>query len=235
MHPEMPLLFELHEVDARILQLEHALRNLDNGDRAKAAVLAARQEYARRDDDLKRAKVAMANADTALKSNETKQAQLKKRLYGGTITSTREAEAVEHEMAGLKEQASELETAILETMEVIEAGEAGVVEQQNLVAESEALLKTTLAAFARDSASIREQIDATAARRGGALKPISPAVVARYDAARRRTRDTGVTMLEGHICSACRMQVAGINVAGLLSTDEIMACDNCGRLLYRRA
>jgi predicted nucleic acid-binding Zn-ribbon protein len=234
MHPEMPQLYALHEVDAHILALERTLRNLDNGDAAKATLLAARREQARRDEALKRARVAQSDAETTLKANETKQDQLKKRLYGGSVVGVREAEAVEHEIAGLKEKAGELETSILENMEVIEAGESALAAQKTTVAEREQELADTLAAYAQRSSELQAQISAAQSERAEAAAPLSKSVITQYDAARKRNKDTGVALLEGVTCAGCRMQVPGQALNHMSSTQNLIPCDNCGRFLYRK-
>jgi predicted nucleic acid-binding Zn-ribbon protein len=234
MHPEMPQLYALHEVDARILELERAMRKLDNGDAAKATLLAARRELARRDDQLKRARVAQSEAETSLKANEAKREQLTKRLYGGSVASAREAEAVEHEIADLKEKAGTLETSILESMEAIESGEAALEEQKAVVASREKELADILASYAQKTSALQAQAAAAQEERATAAAEVSKPVLAQYDSARRRTKDTGVATLEGVACSGCRMQVPGIALNHLAATQDLVACDNCGRLLYRK-
>lgn len=235
MHPEMPELYALHEVDARILDMERAMRKLDNGDAAKATLLAARRELARRDEALKRARVAQNEAETSLKANEAKQQQLNKRLYGGSVVSSREAEAVENEISDLKEKAGALETTILESMEAIESGEAALEEQKAVVAAREKELADILAAFAQKTSALTAQVATARAERETAAAAVSKPVLAQYDSARKRTKDTGVALLEGVTCSGCRMQVPGIALNHLASTTDLVPCDNCGRFLYRKS
>jgi predicted nucleic acid-binding Zn-ribbon protein len=234
MHPEMPQLYALHEIDARILGHERTLKNLDNGDAAKGTLLAARRELARRDEALKRARVALADAENELKANETKQEQLNKRLYGGTVTGVREVEAVEHELADLKDKAGTLETTILETMEAIEGGESALSEQQAVVSQREKELAETLVSYAQRTTALKTQIAAATAERAEAAQPISRGVLSQYDAARKRTRDTGAALLEGITCTGCRMQVPGQALNHLSGTQELVPCDNCGRFLFRK-
>jgi predicted nucleic acid-binding Zn-ribbon protein len=230
----MPTLYALHELDARLLNLERTLANLDNGERGKATLLAARRELERREEALRRARVALADAETSLKSNEVKQKQLNKQLYGGSVTSTRQAEATEHEIGMLKEAASDLETTILETMDAVEHGEAAVEEQKKVVAQREKELAQTLAAYAQESTRLRAQTAEAQKARAEAAVPVSAAMTAKYNAARKRTKDTGVAVLDGVTCSGCHMQVPGIAIKNLGHSEEIVTCDNCGRILYKK-
>lgn len=232
MHPEMHQLYALHEIDARILTLDRTLRKLDNGEHSKAALVAARQDLARAEDTLKHHRVTLANADSGLKAKEAKQAQLNKRLYGGSVVNTREAEAVEHEIAMLKAAAGDIETEMLETMDLIESGEKSVAAYKQSVAAREAELASVLASYAKDSAAVQAQIADTQAQRPGAASPLSVVVMARYDSARKRTKETGVAALDGHMCDGCHMQVPGVAILKLRNTTDMVNCDNCARILY---
>lgn len=234
MHPELPTLYALHEFDAYLLRLEHTLANLDNGERGKATLLAARRELTRREDALKQARVTLADAETSLKANEEKQKQLNKQLYGGSVTSTRQAEAAEHEISGLKDAANDLETTILETMDAVERGEAAVEEQRKVVAQREGELATTLATYAQESARLRAQMAETQKQREEAAVPVPADLMAKYNSSRRRTKDTGMALLESITCGGCHMQVPGIAIKNLGNTDDVVTCDNCGRILFRK-
>lgn len=235
MHPDLPTLYALHEIDARILGLEQALANLDNGERGKVLLVAARRELARRDEALKQARVTLAEAETSLKANEDKRKQLNKQLYGGSVTSARQAEAAESEIAALKAAAEDLETTILETMDAVEQGEAAVAEQKDVAAAREKDLAATLAAYAQESGRIRLQIAEAQTERTEAAPAVPPALMAAYNAARKRTKGTGMAVLDGVTCTGCRMQVPGIAIRNLGNTEEVVSCDNCGRILYRES
>ena len=232
MHPEMPQLVALHEVDALLLNLERSFHKLDNGDHARAALESAREDLHRAEDILRQARVRLGTAEASLKANEDKQNQHSKRLYGGTVVNTREAEAVEHEIATLKAAAGDLETEMLEAMDAIETGESAVEAFKNSVAACEGELAGTLAAYARDGAVIKGKASETIAMRPAAVEPVSAVVLARYDSAKARTRDTGVALLDGHTCGGCHMQVHGVAMLQLRNSTDIVTCDNCGRILF---
>lgn len=232
MHPEMPQLFELHEVDALLLHLDRTFRKLDNGDRARAALESGRGDLNRAEETLMQARVRLGAAESSLKANEEKQKQHNKRLYGGTVVNTREAEALEHEIVILKAAAGDLETEMLEAMDAIEAGESAVEAFKAAVAAREAELATTLARYAKDSAVVKTQARETVAKRAIAAEPVSVAVHARYDSIRKQTRDTGVAVLDGHTCGGCHMQVHGVAILGLKNSTDLVTCDNCGRILF---
>jgi predicted nucleic acid-binding Zn-ribbon protein len=228
----MPQLFALHLVDEQLLQLDRSFRRLDNGDQARAALQAAQTDLARAEDTLKQTRVAVAAAESALKANETKQAQLNKRLFGGSVVNSREAEAVEHEIATLKSAAGDIETQILEAMDTIEATEKSANAYRDSVASREAELASVLAAYERDSAALRSKASAAHAAREGAAAPISAAIMARYLSARKRTKDTGIATVDGNNCEGCRMQIPSIDVMHLRNGTDLVNCDNCGRILF---
>lgn len=232
MHPEMPQLYALHLVDEQLLQLDRAFRKLDDGTAARAALSAAQDDLTRAEETLKKTRVQVAAAESALKANETKQTQLNKRLFGGSVVNTREAEAVEHEIAALKAAAGDFETEILEAMDSIEATEKAAKSYRASVEACEAALAAVLAAYERDCAALRVKAVDAKSRRETAAAPISAPVMARYLSARKRTKDTGIAAVDGHMCEGCHMQIPAIDILHLRNGTDIENCDNCGRILY---
>ena len=139
---------------------------------------------------------------------------------------------MEHEIATLKEAASNLETEMLEAMDAIEAGESAVAAFKKSVTARESELAVIVAAYAKDSAAVKARASETIAKRAAAMEPVSAAVIARYDSIRKRTRDTGVAVLDGHTCGGCHMQVHGVAMLQLRNSTDIVTCDNCGRILF---
>lgn len=234
MHPDIHALFALHQIDARIVDCERSLRRLDNGDAARAELRLASQELAAREEHLKALRVSLADFEGALKANETKQAQLSKQLYGGSVHGTREAEAMQHEIDNLKGKAGDLETSILETMDQIEAGETSLAEQRETVAKKTETLNVVLAGFQSESTVLQKKMADAQEERKHAVTGVPAPVLSKYDSVRKRTKDTGMAVLENTTCSACRMQVPGFTVNHLSNGEDLTVCDNCGRILYRQ-
>lgn len=233
MHPETPKLHAVHQCDVRLLALERKLRNLDNGDNARSALRAAQTDLAAAEHNLRQMRVRLADAEVTLRAKEDSRKSHEKRLYGGLVKKMEEVTAVEHEIDALKKAVSDLETVILEAMDAIEAAETGITALTGTVQKREAELAAVVARYRREASVLQQEISAVQGERAAAAAAVAPAILARYESIRKRTGDTGLALVEGHICGGCRLPVPGLTMNALTGTQDLTTCDTCGRILYR--
>jgi len=64
-----------------------------------------------------------------------------------------------------------------------------------------------------------------------AAKNIEPSVLSRYKAV-KKTRTPPIARVNGSQCSGCNMELAAVTMRHARSENEIVECENCGRILY---
>ena len=132
-----------------------------------------------------------------------------------------------------RKQISALETQILEQMEQLEQAESSLNERAAEIASLNSDREAKLKAFDEETGTIGDRLATARKEReevfAGLPKPLS-AIYARIGA---RIRD-GVAVAEARnrSCSACFMSLRPQMMAEIRRGDEIITCDNCGRILY---
>src|SRR5690349_7244927 len=132
-----------------------------------------------------------------------------------------------------RKQISALETQILEQMEQLEQAEAALTERAGEIASLNSDREAKLKAFDEETGTIGDRLAAARKEReevfAGLPKPLS----ALYSRIGARIRD-GVAVAEARnrSCSACFMSLRPQVMAEVRRGDEIITCDNCGRILY---
>ena len=132
-----------------------------------------------------------------------------------------------------RKQISALETQILEQMEQLEQAESSLNERAGEIASLNSDREAKLKAFDEETGTIGDRLATARKEReevfAGLPKPLS-ALYARIGA---RIRD-GVAVAEARnrSCSACFMSLRPQMMAEIRRGDEIITCDNCGRILY---
>ena len=132
-----------------------------------------------------------------------------------------------------RKQISALETQILEQMEQLEQAESSLNERAAEIASLNSDREAKLKAFDEETGTIGDRLATARKEReevfAGLPKPLS-ALYARIGA---RIRD-GVAVAEARnrSCSACFMSLRPQMMAEIRRGDEIITCDNCGRILY---
>ena len=229
---ELQRLHRLAELDAKILTARTRRAALDGG-KAKLAVLRelkGRLDAA--DARAGRAEAEVTDARLEEAQYRDKVVAVEKELYSGKITSPREVEDRNKQVASLVAQADR----ISETLPDLRFAASPLREEADaLKAEFEAGRREAQIEVKRQNAAA-ETIAAALAelepQREGLTQGISPSLLAKYDGIRGRHKGIGMAdVTSSSACSACGAAVAE-RIRDALLADRVATCDNCHRILY---
>lgn len=161
--------------------------------------------------------------------------QAEKQLYSGSVSNPRELQALQDDIASIRRRISQIEDDELEIMELSEPVDA---QRAELEAERERLTAETdrlTGALAAAEAEIAEELSAVKAERDEAASGVPDELWAEYDLLRSQLGGIAVARLVGTTCQGCHLQLSAVEVDRIrkLGVDEIVHCEECGRLLVR--
>ncbi len=158
-----------------------------------------------------------------------------KRLDSGAVTSPKDLENLQHEIASLAKRQGDLEDVVLEVMERRESAQERVAE---LTARVEAIQAKVNDAVARRNAATSE-IDAEVAtatkERELTVGDIPADLLKLYDRIRSKEGGVGAARLYQRRCEGCRLElnITEVNDVRAAAADAVVRCENCGRILVR--
>jgi predicted nucleic acid-binding Zn-ribbon protein len=161
--------------------------------------------------------------------------QAEKQLYSGAVSNPRELQALQDDVASIRRRIAQIEDDELEIMELSEPVDAQraqlVAERERLEAESERLTGELAAAeseIASELAAVRRERDQVAAE-------VPDELWAEYDTLRSQLGGVAVARLVGSTCQGCHLKLSAVEVDRIrkLGVDELVHCEECGRLLVR--
>lgn len=229
-------LLELQATDTRIDQLRHRLATLPERaalatndealvglGRATAAVEERREALAR---DQKRVEDELAGV-------EEKISHVNDQLYGQGLTSPKEAQALQEELAALKRRSSDLEDQVLELLTAAEPVDAELVTAAAERAALDERGQSLLASLAEGEAAVSAELAEAEAGRAGSAAQVPDELLAQYEALRPQLGGVAVARLQGGACGGCHLQLAAAEVDRIkhLPDDQLATCEECGRLL----
>lgn len=183
-------------------------------------------------DDIGRAQQRLENEIELVRSRADRD---RKRLDSGQVSSPRELENLQSELASLARRQSVLEDEALERMEAVEELEtrlADLTEQQKRVEADRA------GAEERRDASFAE-IDAEAARQRGERDALAAGLpgplVTLYERIRASSSGVGAAALLRRRCEGCHLELSGGDLRAVAAAppDEVVRCEECRRILVR--
>jgi predicted nucleic acid-binding Zn-ribbon protein len=236
-HAAQLRLLDLAEVDAELDRTLHRRRSLPE----LAEVGQAERDLRAGRDALVAVETAASDLDRDIRKLEAEIDQVRARedrdrrlMDSGSITSGKQLEDLQHELATLQRRQSILEDDLLEVMEQREATGADLDRSRAALAEIEQRLAD--AARRRDEALA--DLNATETRRTAdrstLLGELPADLVALYERIRTH-RGTGAALLSQRRCGACRLELDRTAIGRLrdAAPDEVLRCEECGVLLVR--
>ena len=138
----------------------------------------------------------------------------------------READAARKQISGL-------ETQILEQLEQLEQAEAALKERAAEIASMNSDREAKLKAFDEETGTIGDRLVAARKEREEVFASLPKQLSALYSRIGARIRD-GVAVAEARnrSCSACFMSLRPQIMAEVRRGEDIITCDNCGRILF---
>ncbi len=227
-------ILELQAADTMADQLRHRREHLPEREQLQAAKNElvrwneARMVTRKRVEELG---ATIEQAERDAHDIDTKLERLNQQMK--TVIAAREAEALQHEIAGLREQRSQIDDVELNALE-----EQSIADDklQGLLAQEGALTETYIAAD-KEASSAESDIDGELARIATRLETLRAAVdkkiLRRYDRLREQHLIAAAT-LSGSRCEGCHLDLSAAEVDTVkdnVAKGGLADCPQCGRLL----
>ncbi|RFU86137.1 nucleic acid-binding protein [Streptomyces triticagri] len=157
------------------------------------------------------------------------------RLDSGAITSPKDLENLQREIASLAKRQGDLEDVVLEVMERRESAQERVGELTERVSSVEA--KIADATARRDAAfgEIDEEAGSVTKERSVVAGSVPADLLKLYDKLREQQGGIGAARLFQRRCEGCRLElnITELNEVRAAAADTVLRCENCRRILVR--
>ncbi|MFT4264849.1 MAG: C4-type zinc ribbon domain-containing protein [Nocardioides sp.] len=233
-------LLDLQELDSRALQLRHAKAHLPEV--AEAATLAGERrgvENQMRDarvrvDDLT---ATVRKAETDVETVRARRRRDQERMDAGAITDPKALASMSHELETLDRRIGVLEDEELEVMEELESAQAALTELEQRVAAYDERLAALAEVRETKEAELDGRLAEVLAERPFAADGVPADLLGLYDKLRESKGGVGAAELRARQCGGCGLGIDAAELSRIrgLSGDEVVRCEECGRILVRTA
>ena len=227
---EIDRLWTLRGLDEELVTLNAALRRFPEERAAIARQLAGERapldQAKARLAELQKQRRAVEQEISGLTETERKfQNQLM------AVKKNEEYKALQHEIAGVRGQRSDLETRVLEHLEAEdrENAERPALERGLAAAEQEAAAR--LARIDAEERADRERVAALEAERSGFVAGLQPAVRSRYERVRGSLDGRALVAIVKGACGGCFRAQPPQVIQEARKRDRVLSCEGCGRML----
>lgn len=230
MLPELEALLELQRRDTLLLDARRRRSELPARREAlRGALAAAKADLDRAKKDLDAARMSRRALEKDVEGFQAEIAKLERQLLD--VKTNHEYTAMRHQIDGVKQKRSDVETKILEGFEREETLAASQKSAEKRVADEEARLKQGEGDLDREAAALEETL-ATLTHDRDEVRPRVPApVLTRYDRLAGARDGVAVAEVRKAACGACFRSLTPHAMQEIRRGEAIMICEACGRIL----
>lgn len=159
------------------------------------------------------------------------------RLDVGQVSSPKELEGLQHEIATLGRRQGALEEIVLEIMERLESAQSRHSELEAQQEQSRAELAELTARRDATVGQIDDEIAMLTQQRMTQVGSLDAAMVELYEKIRGQQGGIGAAELRQRRCGGCRLELNNVELGRLrdADADEVLRCEECRRILVRTA
>jgi predicted nucleic acid-binding Zn-ribbon protein len=230
-NPTVEALLVLQERDVRVAALSGELDSLPRQIATVEADVAAREA---KFDELKN-RTRQIEADRKKIDLEVQSKQAAISRYKSQQQQTRKNEefaALNHEIEHAEKEISTLEDSELELMEAYDKGLAGVAEAQKELLLQQEKAKHKKAELEKRSATVASDLIVAEEKQAAAEQSVPEEALARYRRILKSKKDVAIVPIHGAACGGCHMKLTSQTVLSARAADQLVSCENCGRLVY---
>lgn len=232
-------LLSLQGIDTEIAQLNSRKANLP--ERARIATMLAERkrlledftEAETRVSDLER---AQAKAEADLEPVRARRARDQQRVDSGAA-DPKALTGLLSEIEHLTRRIATLEDEELEVMEELERAVARFDGLKGRRGELEAEIRALMATRDKELAALDSQLQHAVAKRETVVEKLPAGLVSYYERIRDKHAGLGAAALVERRCGGCRLDLNAADVRAFVEAapDELLLCEECGRILVRTA
>ena len=229
---KVDVLLELQKVDTAL-------------DQARTRVSQIAQQWGRRE-ELDAATVRRDEAQATLRRWHAEQHDLEleidklrtklkadsDKLYSGRVGNPRELQDLSHEVEQDTRQVSSREDRLLEVFDEVEGAQTAARAAEDTHNTVEAAWQKRHAEFARAKRALDAEIARLSAQRDSIVPQADAASLRLYESLRRSRGGLAVVPVQQRSCMGCRIALPTSEEQRARTSDQLVTCGSCGRILY---
>jgi predicted nucleic acid-binding Zn-ribbon protein len=225
-------LYALQEVDIALDAARTALTDVESRLGESEELAEARARLAERQEAARAAEHAYKEAEFETDELTRKIEPLEAKLYDGSVRNPKELEDLQKDIESLRRRRLQLDDNALNAMEALEVAQAALLAAQTDLDE----VGRTVGAEQVELAERKDQLDEELAELESLRLERAPAIdnslMSLYTRLAANKQKRAIAKVEGGACGGCRISLPMNLITRARSSNEIVQCSSCERILY---
>ncbi len=225
-------LYRLQQIDSPIDQARTRIREIETTLNNNEALQQAQALVDSADRSLEECRKLLRKAEETVQDQRVKISQSESVLYGGKVRNPKELQDLQNEVGALKRYVIVLEDRQLEAMLALEAAEQAHKEAVEAFDKTKAVISEQQAGLRGELTQLKKNLERLVIERQVAASTVNPADIGLYEQLRQTRRGVAVAKVSSQACGACGSLLTPALVQAVNSTNQLVRCTSCGRILY---
>ncbi len=227
---DLELLLKLQVIDYDLGELERSKEYIpDMIENLKKELSAADKKYKESETDLTESKVTLKNLELEVSAKQEELKKFKSQMM--SIKTNKEYDALISQIDAVKEKISTKESLILELIEKVEELEGSIGDYKNKALELKSQNENQLTILQEKMDSVGSKMENIASQRNGIIADVPKRTMSVYERVRKNRGGDVVISVKKRACGACYKALPPHRIQEIKRGDQIITCDNCGRML----
>ncbi|HHI02745.1 MAG TPA: hypothetical protein ENL22_04425 [candidate division Zixibacteria bacterium] len=230
MKEDLELLLKLQVLDYDRGELERSKEYIpDMMENLRREISENEENYRNNEKELTEATATQKNLELEISSLQDNLKKLKSQMMA--IKTNKEYDALVSQIDAIKESINEKETDLLETIERVEILESSIDEFRKKSIEIKKLNDDQLSILQEKMDSVGTKIQMKDDERQNITVRVPKRILSIYERIRKSRGGSVVVAVKKRACGACFKALPPHRIQELKRGDQLISCDNCGRLL----
>lgn len=225
-------LFELQQIDNRMLRLQREKSQLDDGSALRSQRDTLEKAIAAAEEVLNAHNTRRTEAEEELARREERLRTQEARLMNAK--STQEVASLQRDIDGITKSRGEFDEIILIAMDEAETVTSQLDQLRLQLEETQKQLTAVEKTLTEETARIDAELLSTARQRNDASAQMDEELLETYESAAAEHGGVAVCTIKDDSCNVCGMVITPYNLREAKS-EEWPTCENCRRFLYVEA
>lgn len=230
MKEDLELLLKLQVLDYDRGELERSKEYIpDMMENLKREIVENTEIFNNNEKELSEVTIAQKSLELEISGYQDELKKLKSMMMA--IKTNKEYDALVSQIDGVKNSINEKETILLETLERIEILDSGIEELRGKSTDTKKQNDDQLSILQEKMDSVGSKVQMKDDERQNIIVRVPKRIMSIYERIRKSRGGSVVITVKKRACGACFKALPPHRIQELKRADQLITCDNCGRLL----
>jgi len=198
----------------------------------KKKLMARIAELDKRQEELETQKRSLKKQEDRFSELTSKRKSAEENLYSGAVQNPKELENIQQQIELLKQEIDKCAEEFYQGTERIEQAVQKLEEERQVLEKEKKEYKQKVDSYLANKKQWETRLEKVQREIEELEKAVDPKLMLLYNDKKQKLGPRVLSSVENKACSACHMVIPSLILKEVKKGQEIIKCENCGRILY---